>query len=69
LKRLGYGKIEFSSISAYNTQMIRLAEFIGCKRYKTYTVFGKSLIDRPLTLEETYGTGAETMRRFFKQRP
>ena len=47
--------------------MIRLAEFIGCKRYKTYTVFGKSLIDRPLTLEETYGTGTETMRKFRKK--
>jgi len=67
LMRLGYGNIEFSSISAYNTQMIRLAEFIGCKRYKTYTVFGKSLIDRPLTLEETYGTGTETMRKFRKK--
>ncbi len=67
LIRLGYGSIEFSSISAYNTQMIRLAEFIGCKRYKTYTVFGKPLIDRALTLEEIYGTGTETMRKFVKK--
>jgi GNAT superfamily N-acetyltransferase len=68
LLKLGYGTIEFSSISAYNTQMTRLAQFIGCNRYKTYTVFGKNLLERPLSLEEIYGTGTETMRKFKKQR-
>ena len=59
LKRLGYKKLEFSTISAANKQMTATASFLGIVPYKRYVVYGKSLTTDPLSLRDIYGRAAD----------
>ncbi|AKI96865.1 hypothetical protein [Kosmotoga pacifica] len=58
IKNRGYKHIEGSSISWKNSVMLANASRIGGKQYKTYVVFGKSIVSRELSLEEIYGRAA-----------
>lgn len=54
----GYTDIEASSISWKNPQSIAEAVRSGGEHYKTYVIFGKTLIDKKIALPEIYGGAA-----------
>jgi len=63
MRHMGYRTMEGSSISWMNTTMIANAKRAGGEQYKSYIVYGKSLLKRPLTLDEIYGKSASKMRQ------
>jgi GNAT superfamily N-acetyltransferase len=64
LKRLGYKKIELSSISAMNDTMNGVYQWLELKVIKHYMVFGRSVSGEALSLEEIYGHAADKVRAF-----
>jgi GNAT superfamily N-acetyltransferase len=64
LLKLGYKKMELSSISAMNEMMNGVYEWMDLKISKEYMVFGRSVNGEQLTLEEIYGNAADKVRAF-----
>jgi len=64
LKRLGYQKMELSSISAMNDTMNGVYQWLDLKVIKHYMVFGRSVSSDPLSLEDIYGHAADKVRAF-----
>jgi len=64
LKRLGYKKMELSSISAMNDTMNGVYQWFELKVIKHYMVFGRSVSGEALSLEEIYGHAADKVRAF-----
>jgi len=64
LKRLGYKKMELSSISAMNDTMNGVYQWFELKVIKHYRVFGRSVSGKALSLEEIYGHAADKVRSF-----
>ena len=57
LIRLGYRKVEFSTISSHNRQMTAVARFLGLTLYKRYVIYGKALT-QVVTARDIYGKNA-----------
>ncbi len=62
MRHMGYRTMEGSSISWMNTTMVANAKRAGGQEYKSYIVFCKSLLKRPLALDEIYGRSARKMK-------
>ena len=55
---------KLSSISSMNKDTTRTYSWLNMQLVKRYKLFGKSVTEKELTLEEIYGIASEKVRKF-----